>query len=109
MEDRELQELLLKNYVFINRTPCGYVWGMINNAYYTTSKKVFSKLVTDMNDSIHGNEFSIKKTKGSVVCYIVYHDKDKIMSFYKAKKKNHGIFIINDADALETIIETINS
>lgn len=109
MDDNILQELLLKHNICIARNMCGYTWGMVSNMFYSKPKHAFQKFVTDLNALLDHNELHIKKVKAEVVCYTVYHDKDKIISFYKSKKKKtkYGIMIINDKDALQTIIETI--
>lgn len=109
MEDHVLQEILAKNYIFIQHTPCGYTWGLISNFYCKTTKQALSRLVTNMNDLLKRDEFKIKKTKNNIACYTLYHDNDKIISFYKTKKKNHGILVINDCDALDTITESLSS
>jgi hypothetical protein len=109
MEFKDLQELLIANYIYINHTSCGYTWGMISNMYYEKPSQVFDKLVTHINSLLGHNELRVAKTDESVVCYTIYHCETKLMSFYKtkAKKSKHGIFIINDNDALDIIFETI--
>ena len=109
MDDNILQELLLKHHVCVNRTSCGYTWGMVSNMYYKKPKRALNKFVNHVNDLLEHNELHVKTIKSEVVCYSIYHNENKVISFYKSKKKKtkYGIMVINDIDALETILETI--
>ena len=109
MEKEDLQKLLLKNYVYIEHTPCGYVWGMISNLYYQKPMQAFEKIVSHINDLLEHDEMRVEKTKDDVVSYTIYHCSNKIITFYKSKTKNskHGIMIINDEKALDIIIDTV--
>jgi hypothetical protein len=109
MEDKELQEILLKNYIYLTHSPCGFTWGMVSNIFYDKPVHAFESFTKHLNSLLQHDELHIEKIKDDVVSYILYHGTDKIITFYKSKKKKakHGIVVFNDRSAFDIIFETI--